>query len=180
MTELQPHYADGDAFLHNDPSIGNTHPADHAILVPVFFEGEHMFTACAKSHQADCGNALPTTYMPAARDVYEEGALIFPCVRVQKDRRDVEDIIRMCRRRIRLPDQWYGDYLATLGASRIGERRLKELCHQYGREMVRACIAEWFDYSERRMVEAVRELPAGELVGRATHDPYPGVGRAYR
>jgi N-methylhydantoinase B len=175
MTELHPEFADGDAFLHNDPYIGNTHPADHAILVPVFFEGEHMFTACAKSHQADCGNALPTTYMPAARDVYEEGALIFPCVRVQKDRQDVEDIIRMCRRRIRVPDQWYGDYLATLGAARIGERRLKELCQQYGRETVRAFIAEWFDYSERRMVEAVRELPAGELVGRATHDPYPGV-----
>jgi len=175
MTELHPDFADGDAFLHNDPYIGNTHPADHAILVPVFFEGEHMFTTCAKAHQADCGNALPTTYMPGARDVYEEGALIFPCVRVQHERRDVEDIIRMCRRRIRVPDQWYGDYLATLGAARIGERRLQELCQQYGREPVRAFIQEWFDYSERRMVEAVRRLPAGRLAGSATHDPYPGV-----
>lgn len=175
MTELHPGFADGDAFLHNDPYIGNTHPADHAILVPVFFEGEHMFTACAKAHQADCGNALPTTYMPGARDVYEEGALIFPCVRVQRERRDVEDIIRMCRRRIRVPDQWYGDYLATLGAARIGERRLQELCQHYGREPVRAFIQEWFDYSERRMVEAVRRLPAGRLAGSATHDPYPGV-----
>ncbi len=175
MTELHPDFADGDAFLHNDPYIGNTHPADHAILVPVFVDGEHMFTACAKSHQADCGNGLPTTYMPAARDVYEEGALIFPCVRVQHERRDIDDIIRMCRRRIRVPDQWYGDYLATLGAARIGERRLKELCEQYGRDVVRAFVSEWFDYSERRMVEAVRQLPAGELIGRATHDPYPGV-----
>ncbi len=175
MCELQPDFADGDAFLHNDPYMGNTHPADHAILVPVFVDGEHMFTACAKSHQADCGNALPTTYMPGARDVYEEGALIFPCVRVQRDRRDVQDIIRMCRRRIRVPEQWYGDYLATLGAARIGERRLKELCEQYGRDTVRDFVREWFDYSERRMTEAVRQLPAGELIGRATHDPYPGV-----
>ena len=45
MCELQPDFADGDAFLHNDPYIGNTHPADHAILVPVFVDGEHMFTA---------------------------------------------------------------------------------------------------------------------------------------
>jgi N-methylhydantoinase B len=175
MTELHPDFAEGDAYLHNDPYMGNTHPADHAILVPVFHEGIHVFTACAKSHQADCGNALPTTYMPAARDVYEEGALIFPCVLVQRDRRDVEDIIRMCRRRIRVPEQWYGDYLATLGAARIAERRLIELCDQYGRETVRAFIAEWFDYSERRMVEAIGRLPAGELVGAATHDPYPGV-----
>lgn len=175
MTEIHPDYAEGDAFLHNDPYLGNTHPADHAILVPVFFEGEHMFTACAKAHQADCGNALPTTYMPGARDIYEEGALIFPCVRVQRENRDVEDIIRMCRRRIRVPDQWYGDYLATLGAARIAERRLKELCQQYGRETVRAFVQEWFDYSERRMIQAVGLLPSGELVGQATHDPYPGV-----
>ncbi len=175
MTEVHPDYAEGDAFLHNDPYLGNTHPADHAILVPVFFEGQHMFTACAKAHQADCGNALPTTYMPGARDIYEEGALIFPCVRVQRDRRDVEDIIRMCRRRIRVPDQWYGDYLATLGAARIAERRLKELCEQYGSDTLRAFIREWFDYSERRMIDAIKQLPSGALVGSATHDPYPGV-----
>ena len=67
MTELHPDLADGDAFLHNDPYLGNTHPADHAILVPVFVDGEHLFTAVAKAHQADCGNALPTTYMRRPR-----------------------------------------------------------------------------------------------------------------
>jgi N-methylhydantoinase B len=175
MTQIQPDFAPGDAFLHNDPYLGNTHPADHAILVPVFVDGEHVFTACAKAHQADCGNGLPTTYMPGARDIYEEGALIFPCVRVQRDRQDVEDIIRMCRRRIRVPEQWYGDYLATLGAARIGERRLEELCRQYGVGTIRAFISQWFDYSERRMMETIRHLPAGELVGHATHDPYPGI-----
>src|SRR5262249_2718985 len=118
VTELHPELREGDAFLHNDPYLGNTHPADHVILVPVLWEGQHVFTAAAKAHQADCGNAQPTTYMPYARDVYEEGSLIFPAVRVQQDYRDVDDVIRMCRRRIRVPDQWYGDYLAMLGAAR--------------------------------------------------------------
>src|SRR5260370_7796620 len=101
--------------------------------------------------------------------------MISPGVQGRADRRDVEDIIRMCRRRIRVPDQWYGDYLATLGSARIAERRLIELCDQYGRDTVRAFIQEWFDYSERRMVEAIGQLPAGELVGCATHAPSPGV-----
>ena len=175
MTELHPDFAEGDAYLHNDPYLGNTHPADHAILVPVFFEGAHIFTACAKAHQADCGNALPTTYMPGARDIYEEGALIFPCVTVQRGYRDVNDIIRMCRRRIRVPEQWYGDYLATLGAARIAERRLKELCAQYGVAAIRAFVRDWFDYSERRMIEAIRQLPSGTITGHATHDPYPAL-----
>ena len=132
MTELHDDLAEGDAFLHNDPYLGNTHSADHAILIPVFVDGEHMFTAVAKAHQADCGNGLPTTYVPAAKDVYDEGALTFPCVRVQRDYENIDDIIRMCRSRIRVPEQWYGDYLAGLGAARIAERRLKELCAHYG------------------------------------------------
>ena len=81
----------------NDPYLGNSHPADHTILVPVFVEDMHLFTVCAKAHQADIGNSLPTTYHATAQDVYEEGALISPCVRVQRDRRDIEDIIRICR-----------------------------------------------------------------------------------
>ena len=40
-----PDLAEGDAFLHNDPYLGNTHAADHTILVPVFVDGEHLFTA---------------------------------------------------------------------------------------------------------------------------------------
>lgn len=175
MTDLHDDITEGDAFLHNDPYLGNTHAADHTILVPVFFEGEHVFTACAKAHQADCGNALPTTYVPGARDVYEEGALIFPCVRIQRDYEDVRDIIRMCQRRIRVPELWYGDYLAALGAARVGERSLKRLCEKYGVPTVRRFVEEWFDYSERRMTEAIGALPAGTLVAAGRHDPYPGL-----
>ena len=45
MTDLHGDLREGDAYLHNDPYLGNTHPADHVILVPVFFEGRHVFTA---------------------------------------------------------------------------------------------------------------------------------------
>lgn len=175
MCNLHADLREGDAFLHNDVYLGNTHSADHTILVPVFVGGEHMFTACAKAHQADCGNSLPSTYMPFAGDLYEEGALNFPCVRIQRNYQDVDDIIRMCRRRIRVPDQWYGDYLAELGAARIAERRLKELVAKYGRDRILQFVAEWFDYSERRMIHAIKELPSGELVNTGAHDPFPAV-----
>lgn len=175
MTELHEDLADGDAFLHNDPYRGNSHAADHTILVPVFFAGRHMFTALAKAHQADIGNSAPSTYMPFAKDVYEEGALIFPCVRVQRDRADVADIIRMCRARIRVPDQWYGDYLAMVGAARIAEARLKELCERYGEAVIDAYIADWMDYSEQKMAAAIGKLPGGSTVGHGRHDPIEGV-----
>jgi len=175
MTELHEDLSDGDAFLHNDPYRGNSHAADHTILVPVLFEGEHMFTTVAKAHQADIGNSEPSTYMPFAKDVYQEGALIFPCVRIQKDRRDVEDIIRMCRSRIRVPDQWYGDYLAMVGAARVAETRLKELCGRYGKELVKIFIQDWLDYSEQKIAQAISKLPGGTTTGVGRHDPIRGV-----
>ncbi len=178
MAELHDDLAPGDAFLHNDPYRGNSHAADHAILVPIFAAGEHVFTAVAKAHQADCGNSLPTTFYATARDVYEEGALIFPCVRIQRGYEDVADIVRMCRARIRVPDQWYGDYLATVGAARIAERRVQELAERHGVDTLRRFTGEWFAYSERLVTSVISRLPAVTLHGSTVHDPFPGTPEA--
>ncbi len=176
MAELHPELRRGDAFLHNSPYHGCSHAGDHSILIPVIDDdGIHRFTVVSKAHQADIGNALPTTYAASARDVYEEGALIFPCVRVQQDYEDIEDIIRMCMLRIRVPEQWWGDYLALLGAARVGERRMLELGAEVGWDTLEAYTEEWFDYSEQRMIDAIRRLPSARFTAHTKHDPLPGV-----
>lgn len=176
LRELHPEVRRGDAFLHNSPYHGNSHAADHTLLVPVLDEGgRHRFTVVAKAHQADCGNAEPTTYYTEARDVYAEGALIFPCVRIQEDYRDNEDLVRMCEMRMRVPEQWRGDYLALVGSARIGERLLLELAEEVGWEELERQAAAWCDYGERRMEAAIRRLPAGEATARTVHDPFPGA-----
>lgn len=163
---------EGDCYLHNDPYSGNTHAADHTYLVPVFVDGEHMFTAVAKAHQADVGNSVPTTYVANAKDQYAEGALIFPAVLIQRNYEMIEDIVRMCRSRIRVPDQWYGDFLAGIGAARIAERRLKELCARYGKDTIRTFIRHWLAYSEQRMIRAIQKLPRAVLHNAGAHDPF--------
>ncbi|MEI6160379.1 MAG: hydantoinase B/oxoprolinase family protein [Roseococcus sp.] len=165
----------GDAYLDNDPYGGNTHPADHTFMVPVFFEGEHLFTSVAKCHMADIGNSIPSSYFVLARDVYHEGALVFPGVRIQRDFRNIEDIVRMCRARIRVPDQWYGDFLAGLGSARVAERRLEEFCAKYSVDSVKNFTREWFDYSERRMIENIRRMPRAKLVNKGQSDPLEGI-----
>ena len=164
---------EGDAYLHNDPYSGNSHPADHTIIVPVFWEGEHLFNVCAKAHQADIGNSIPSTYHASAKDVYEEGALIFPAVRVQRDNTTNDDIVRMCQRRIRVPDFWYGDFLSMLGSARTGETRIHNIFKKYGKETVRQFVSEWFDYSELRMKQAISSLPKATIERESFHDPMP-------
>ncbi|MSP82468.1 MAG: hydantoinase B/oxoprolinase family protein [Alphaproteobacteria bacterium] len=176
IADHHPTYERGDAFLHNSPYHGNSHAADHCIVVPVIDAGgTHRMTVLVKAHQADCGNAMPTTYMGHARDVYEEGALIFPAVKVQRGYRDIDDIIRMCRMRIRVPDQWWGDYLAALGSARIGESELLRLGDDVGWDTLDTYAEDWFDYSERAMAAAIRRMPSGRVTATARHDPFPGV-----
>ncbi|MBN36524.1 MAG: hydantoinase [Rhodospirillaceae bacterium] len=176
MQDFHPGLAAGDAFLHNSPYHGCSHAADLSVLVPVMDDqGRHRFTVMAKAHQADIGNSVPTTYHAAARDVYEEGALIFAATRVQRDYEDLDDLIRMCELRIRSPEQWRGDYLAGVGSARVGERELITLAGEMGWDRLDEMIAAWFDYSERRMALAVAELPAGSAVGQTRHDPFPGT-----
>lgn len=175
MAERHPDFREGDAFLHNDPYDGNSHAADLQVIVPVFFDGEHVFTAITKAHMVDCGDALPTTYMPMAADVYEEGVIIFPCVRVQRDGVEVRDVIRMAERRIRGFEVWYGDYLAALGSVRLAERRLKEFCESFGVDAVRRFVDDWLDYSERMAAAKIATLPEGRITGRTRLDPFPGA-----
>jgi N-methylhydantoinase A len=176
MKQLHPRLQRGDAFLHNSPYQGNSHAADHVILVPVVDgDGVHRFTVMVKAHLADCGNSIPTTYHVSARDIYEEGALIFPMVRVQEDYKNRDDIIRMCEMRIRVPELWYGDYLAMVGSARIGERGILELGDEVGWDVLDAYVRAWFDYSEERMVESLSKLPAGKVTSHSHHDPTPGA-----
>jgi len=172
MKEYHPELRRGDAFLHNSPYHGCSHPADHTILVPVIDDqGIHRYTVVAKAHQADCGNSEPTTYMGSARDVYHEGALIFPAVKIQSQYRNVDDVIRMCKMRIRVPEQWWGDYLAMMGAARIGERELLALGEELGWQTLEDYSRDYLNYSEQRMISAINKLAAGKTQGQSTHDP---------
>lgn len=176
MKEYHPDLKRGDAFLHNSPYHGCSHAADHTILIPVIDDdGIHRYTVAAKAHQADIGNSIPTTYHGTARDVYEEGALIFPAVKVQENYEYNMDIVRMCQLRIRVPDQWWGDFLAMTGAARIGEREILALGREVGWDTLENFNEQWFAYSEDRMITAIRQLPEGTATRTSTHDAIPGT-----
>jgi N-methylhydantoinase B len=176
LRDVHPKLRRGDAFLHNSPYHGNSHAADHCILVPVIDDGDrHRFTVLVKAHVADCGNSIPSSLMAAATDVYHEGALIFPCVKIQSDYSGIEDVLRMCEARIRVPHLWRGDLLAMLGAARIGERELTELAAESGWDELTSQVADWLAYSEELMASALQQLPGGTRTVDGAHDALPGI-----
>jgi N-methylhydantoinase B len=174
IVELFDDIAPGDAFLNNSPYYGGTHHADLTVCVPVFFDGKPLFWTLSRSHHADIGAPEPTTYLPYAKNIYEEG-VHFPCVRVHQNYKEKSDIIRIARQKIRVSNIFYGDYRAQVGACRTGERRLQELAEKYGVETINTFIEAWMDYGERRAIAAIAKLPSGSYTYSVRHDPVPGV-----
>lgn len=165
----------GDLFLNNSPYHGNTHHADYTYIAPVFNEGELMFFAVTKGHQADIGNAIPSTYAPTARDMFEEGAIDWPCIKIQRDYKDVADIIKIAQMHNRVPEMWYGDYLACVGSSRVGEKRLAALCAEYGNEKFKDFCEAYQAYGAKRMREELKQLPKGHYEYDIKADAIEGV-----
>ena len=83
LTELFDDIEEGDAFLNNCPYTGVTHHADLTLCVPVFFDGKPLFWTVSRAHHADVGAPIPSTYLPYAKTIFEEG-LHFPGVRVER------------------------------------------------------------------------------------------------
>lgn len=84
ILQLFDDIAPGDCFLNNCPYYGNSHHADYTFCTPVFYQDRLIFWVILRAHQADTGAPVPTTYLPFAREIYEEG-LHWPCVRVQRN-----------------------------------------------------------------------------------------------
>jgi N-methylhydantoinase B len=76
--------------------------------------------------------------------------------------------------RIRVPEQWHGDYMGMVGAARIGEQEIEKLGRDIGWETLRAHTRQWFDYSEQRMIGAIKKMRSGRAVAKGRHDPVAG------
>lgn len=177
LTEFFDDIKPGDIFVNNSPYTGGTHHADLIMALPVFFEGEPLFWAVALSHHADTGAPEPSTYLPYAKNIYEEG-MHWPCVRVAENYKEKADILRMGALKNRVPDLWLGDVRAQMGAVLTCEKRIQELCGKYGRAAIKDFVEDWFDYAERRARAEIAKLPAGEYTYQIAHDPVPGVADA--
>lgn len=159
----------GDCFVNNSAYHGNSHCGDFTLCAPVFHDDKLMFFSIARAHFGDMGFPTPTTYAPRAKDMYEEG-LMLPCVRIQRGYKDINDVVDICKANIRAPEQFYGDYLATLAAVRTGERRIQDLCNKYGVERILAFADQYQDYAESMIDAAIRKLPKGRVEKRAWYD----------
>ncbi len=160
VEQLRP----GDVWFLNLPEVGGNHLPDVKAIRPVFAEGAVQAFAVSLAHWADIGGARPGSYVPDARDAWQEGLRI-PPLRLFTAQGPDREKLDLVVANVRGPEEREGDILAQMAATRSADERFQELFTTYGAATVQAAIADVHDQSEWEMRAAIRDIPDGEYVG---------------
>ncbi|OWV72296.1 hydantoinase [Rhizobium sp. R339] len=150
-----------DVFILSDPyAAGGNHLPDWTLIRPVFVEGELIGFCSNRAHQSDIGGGAAGTYNAKATEIFHEGIRL-PVLKLIEKGRLRDDLWRMLLLNSRCPDLLEGDLGAMIGSTRIGGQRLADVISQLGLKKGRTYLDALLDYGERRMRQAIAELPNG-------------------
>jgi N-methylhydantoinase B len=153
---------EGDVIVTNDPYLGgNNHKPDYTVLRPVFDGGKIVFWAAAKGHMADTGATGAVGYNPEASSIWEEGLRI-PPVKLYKRGEYNKSVWNMILKNVRMEFLMDGDLNCLVGATRVGERKLKRVIEMYGLETLEQAVDEIVEATEKHMREEISKIPDGE------------------
>lgn len=162
----------GDLYWYNDcyGSRGAvSHSNDQVLLAPVFKDGKRSAFVMSWAHFADIGGMRPGSISPDATDIYQEG-IIIPVTKLIDQGVTNEATLSIFHRNSRFPEQSIGDMRALMASVDLGVKRIGEILDRFGadivedalaqlltrtRKLVRAKLAETFDYGTHSFTDAI-------------------------
>jgi len=154
---------EGDVVILNDPYMGGaTHQNDVVLVMPVFYRGEPIMFAASKGHWNDVGGKDPGSWSPNATEIYQEG-LQFPAVKLFEGGREVQGIVDILTRNIRIPEMILGDMRAQAASLQVAASRITQICDKYGIETVLESIEIYLEQGKQEALEELKSLPKGEF-----------------
>ena len=156
-----PGIGPGDMFLTNDPWVGTTHQQDVLVMAPVFWEGELLCWVANAAHQYDVGGSVPGSFVPSAKDVFDEGVPLPPIKLVEAGvmRRDVKELYLRHGRR---PDILEIDLHAQVAGNTDAAKRILALVGRYGPAAVNTTMERMLQTGEKAFLEKLKTIPDGE------------------
>ncbi|OGL43014.1 MAG: hypothetical protein A2161_05405 [Candidatus Schekmanbacteria bacterium RBG_13_48_7] len=169
MRELMKKYNesnldDGDIIISNDPYMGGQHIMDVQTFAPVFLDRKLIGWVGSIAHHSDMGGAAPGGVAGGMTEIFMEG-LRLPMVKLYHKGKESEEIFAILEKNIRVPDKTLGDLRAQASAGFVGVRRMKEIFSKYGVDVVDQSMEMLMGYSEKRIRQALKEIPDGSYSG---------------
>ncbi|MEH6545740.1 MAG: hydantoinase B/oxoprolinase family protein [Sneathiella sp.] len=160
---------EGDFFINNDPYHGGQHIQDIFLFSPIFYNSELIGFSASVAHHIDLGGGAPGLN-PYAGDIHQEGLVFPPTLYNIEHDWNGGPLERFIRSNVRMPEATIGDINAQFAANLIGAKRLSALVERYGVTQLSEAMDAMLDYSERRVRNAIRNLPNGTYCADAAVD----------
>ncbi|MDX2159678.1 MAG: hydantoinase B/oxoprolinase family protein [Hyphomicrobiaceae bacterium] len=153
----------GDSILLNDSFLGGGHFPDFFLTTPVFRDGAIIAYAVTTAHQVDMGGAAPGSQrVQGISEAYQEGLRILP-IKVVRDGRFEDDLMRMILGNVRVPAKVRGDLMAQLNANHVCAERLLRMYDTYGADTMGRTIDALLTRSEEETRAILRKVPQGRF-----------------
>jgi N-methylhydantoinase B len=146
----------GDILLTNDAYIMGSHLNHMIFTLPIFHDGKIVAFSSSMAHWIDIGGTLGAR----TQDIYSEG-LQLPIVKIFKRGVQDDELTRIIRTNVRVPELAMGDFRAQIAAIRTGEARYGALLNKYGLAAVNSSIAGVYALTERLARASVAAIPDG-------------------
>ncbi len=160
----------GDMFISNDPWVGTLHQMDVGILAPVFNDDDELIAWVGNfAHHYDVGGTIPGSFIPNAKDVFDE-ATPFPPTRIVAGGELLQDIEDLFLRHSRRPDIVRLDLHAQIAAAETARRKFLELCDRHGDATVNGVMQRVLESGEKAFQERLDQIPAGTWSAQALLD----------
>jgi N-methylhydantoinase B len=161
---LQP----GDSLITTDPWIGASQINDVFFVSPIFHRGRIVAYAMSVSHSPDVGGRLLSA---DSKEVFEEGFRL-PIMKLFKAGEPNEDLFRIIRLNVRVPDIVVGDLMAQLASNTIMARRLVEFLEAKDLDDADALFSAVWERSDLAMRQAIAKIPPGTYRGEVETDGF--------
>lgn len=156
-------YQEGDICITNDVYAGNvaTHSPDIHIWKPVFHHGEIACFVVGHIHNTDVGGAVPASLSRALTEIVQEGIRLPPLKIVHNGELN-EEVARIMRLNVRVPDQNWGDFNAQIASVNVGERKIHDIIARFGIDDFLQGIHGILDYAEAQARSIIATIPDGD------------------
>src|ERR1700724_3251337 len=158
----------GDHYITNDPWLTSGHLHDITVVTPTFYRARAVALFAHTIHVVDIGGL---GMGPDGRQVFEEGVAL-PIMKLAREGRMNEDLLRLVRANVREPLQVEGDIYACAACNDEGSRRLLEMMEEFGIPNVDRVGDSILDASREATLTRIRELPKGIYRNSMTIDGY--------
>jgi len=161
-------WAPEDLVLTNDPWLATGHLQDITSLTPIFYKKNLVAFTGVTTHVTDMGGKLRS---PEVREIHEEGLQLPPCKYLSAGQVN-QDVLRVIRQNVRVPDQVEGDLISHASAGRLAAKRVQEMLEEYRLRDLDAAASTIYQRSENAMREAIKKVPDGEYRFQVSTDGY--------